>query len=72
MKGTAQWFEKTKVPPQKQKIFKDLKRREKNPRGSKKISEDTSSRNDRTKRPKAVQLEKEENTSRNKEKGNLI
>lgn len=35
MKGTAQWFEKTKVPPQKQEIFKDLKRREKNPRGSK-------------------------------------
>ena len=40
MKGTAQWFEKTKVPPQKQRIFKDLKKR-KEPKRFKKISEDT-------------------------------
>lgn len=61
MKGTAQWFEKTKVPPQKQKIFKDLKRREKNPRGSK--------RSQRT--HLQVTLEKGENTSRDRKKGNL-
>lgn len=61
MKGTAQWFEKTKVPPQKQKIFKDLKRREKNQRGSK--------RSQRT--HLQVTLEKGENTSRDRKKGNL-